>query len=438
LKEPGVDFEFDVRIAMDNQTIMLVENDSTKEKLIVILFDLYTLDKITEIAVNTVSSVLADTPDYDEYADKWSSDYSSNCPTVRDFPKISCWSNGHGSEYILVGVGAKPDSKIIYEFRVYDSQSGSIIGNFNRLTHEDICNGKLVEAEFHKDDPDKIIFIFSNSYSEYSIVEADVIHNDAEVKTSITSNDLNKVKIAEDLSYVYVLSGKYDANYRYSQNLYTVKYGSDLDLTNNAENPIKHLGGWVYGTQIVSNSLIVYYERSSGTLSISMFDGQKELFTVDPSFDYTHISNFSYVPEKKQMYLLLDSYGSRINFWRIAVDKSTEDQILSIDEESMFSLSYPYYVSIKGQREIIMYNIAQKRYVYAYFPCPIIWSKVKENYHGEEECSIEAIMDLGNHYTVTSIRIGFSSTVSIYTTIDLNYMDKDNFPNDKFMKFVGR
>jgi hypothetical protein len=194
---------------MDNQTIMLVENDQTKEKLIVILFDLYTLDKITEMPVNVVKSEISESDGYDKMNDQYSPEYAGECPTARDFPKISCWSNEDNSEYILVGVGAAPDSKCIYEFRIYDSKTGTIVGTFKRQSHQDVCSGKMIEAEFHQDNREKIIIIFSNA-PEYTIVEADIINDEVEVQTSIVSNDLSKIKVAEDLSYVYVVSGGYD------------------------------------------------------------------------------------------------------------------------------------------------------------------------------------------------------------------------------------
>jgi hypothetical protein len=168
-----------------------------------------------------------------------------------------------------------------------------------------------------------------------------------------------------------------------------------------------------------------------------MFDGDEELFTVEPHFGNVYVTNFSYVPEKKEMFLLLESYGSRINFWKIAIDGSVDDQILTIDQETMYDLHYPYYISIKGQREIILYHIAQKKFTYAYFPCPIIYTSKKQDYYSDEQITIIAMMDLGQYYTNCNITFSFTPKETIYASIDLNYMDKENFPTDKFLKLVG-
>jgi hypothetical protein len=246
---------------MDNQTIMLVENDYTKGILIVILFDLYTLDKITEMPVNVVKSEIADSKGYDKINDQYSPEYADECPTARDFPKISCWSNEDNSENILVGVGAAPDSKCIYEFRIYDSQTGKISGTFKRQSHQDVCSGKMIEAEYHQDNRDKIILIFSSS-PEYTIVEADIMKDEVDVQTSIISNDLSKIKVAEDLSYVYVVARDFDENnHKWDLNLFTVEYGSDLDLVDDAPRSVKQLGVWIHGIQIIKNYLIVYFEK---------------------------------------------------------------------------------------------------------------------------------------------------------------------------------
>lgn len=63
---------FEVKMSIDHQNIVLVENhsnnkDTNKSTLVVLIFDLYTLDKISEFEVQNVSA---------EYMDEDNSDYS--------------------------------------------------------------------------------------------------------------------------------------------------------------------------------------------------------------------------------------------------------------------------------------------------------------------------------------------------------------------------
>ena len=63
---------FEVKMSLDHQNIVLVENhsnnkDTNKNTLVVLVFDLYTLDKISECEVENVNS---------EYLDEDNSDFS--------------------------------------------------------------------------------------------------------------------------------------------------------------------------------------------------------------------------------------------------------------------------------------------------------------------------------------------------------------------------
>ena len=60
------------------------------------------------------------------------------------------------------------------------------------------------------------------------------------------------------------------------------------------------MGIWIEKTAIINNSLIVYSETYGGSLLISMFDGENEIVSLEPNFDDTEISSFSYIEETKE------------------------------------------------------------------------------------------------------------------------------------------
>jgi len=105
-----------------------------------------------------------------------------------------------------VGVGATPNSKIFYEFRIYSPETGAIKNTFNRMAHED-CQGKLLEAEFHMEDKNKLIFLMSEDGIRLKIVEADMMHNTAETVSVIECDTMKGLRIAEDLSTIYLIRG---------------------------------------------------------------------------------------------------------------------------------------------------------------------------------------------------------------------------------------
>ena len=94
--------------------------------------------------VNVCNDLIKEEESYDEFSDKNTPENADSYATAEEFVKIQNWNAG---EYILVGVGADPDSKIFYEFRVYKASSKKLIGTFHRTFHDDL---------------DKLITIFKN------------------------------------------------------------------------------------------------------------------------------------------------------------------------------------------------------------------------------------------------------------------------------------
>ena len=185
-------------MGLDGQTLMLVQYDKVERKL-VLMFDIYTLDKITEMFVNTCNPSIAENYDYNK-------DIDYNHPVSVDsnrtdgfFPRISWWDSGN---YILVGVGAAPLSVVYHEFRIYSSEKHKILGNFNRNSNP-ATGGILMSVYSNPHDTDGLVFLVRDNFT-YTIVEADIIHNSSKEICSISSYEFAFVKIAEDLSWIFV------------------------------------------------------------------------------------------------------------------------------------------------------------------------------------------------------------------------------------------
>ena len=107
-------------MGLDSQTMMLVQANESGDRKLVLMFDIYTLDKITELYVNIWNPVITENDDYDESWDFGYPNVAESNKTDASFPRISWWNNG---SYILVGVGAHFQSKIYPEFRIYNTES---------------------------------------------------------------------------------------------------------------------------------------------------------------------------------------------------------------------------------------------------------------------------------------------------------------------------
>ena len=77
-----------------------------------------------------------------------------------------------------------------------------ILGNFSRNGNP--STGSLLTGVFNNPhDSETLLFLMKEEYT-YTIVEADMIHNDSKEICSISSYDFSFIKIAEDLSWVFV------------------------------------------------------------------------------------------------------------------------------------------------------------------------------------------------------------------------------------------
>ena len=158
--------------------------------------------------VDTWNKEILEYPDYNPPFDRYFPGNADVWATFDGFPKVQCWNSGQS---ILVGVGAVPGSKIYFQFRVYNPETEEIQSTFNRMDHKD-CRGKLLEAEFHKDDEDKLIFLMSEDGIILKIVEANMLENTAETISVIKCDSMMSLRIAEDLSTIYLIR-RFDTTY---------------------------------------------------------------------------------------------------------------------------------------------------------------------------------------------------------------------------------
>ena len=69
--------------------MMLVQTNSQDDKVLILMFDVYTLDKITELYVNVTNPILIESSDYNESDDLYGSTYAQSNRTDYYFPRIS-------------------------------------------------------------------------------------------------------------------------------------------------------------------------------------------------------------------------------------------------------------------------------------------------------------------------------------------------------------
>ena len=207
---------FEATMALDNQTMMLVEKFNDKEGLdeqsknqrSIIMIDIYTLYKVVELNVDLVNSNFKKHEKYNELKDLNNSQFSQLWPTIVSIPRVTCWNDG---KYILACVGAQPKSNIIFEFRVYSSETSKLIWSFDR-TKEYHMKHLMMEIVFNPHNRDSLLFIMKED-NQYSIIEIDFLKSISTEKWRYVVDNLNIIKIAEDLSQVFIVKQNFSSQW---------------------------------------------------------------------------------------------------------------------------------------------------------------------------------------------------------------------------------
>lgn len=96
-------------ISIDNETLVIYEKVSNHKESLVMLFDIYTLDKIIEDEINTINKLNKTfSENYNEDEDFYRPEDGDFCPTSVNFPKFTSFARG---KYILISVGDHAKSK---------------------------------------------------------------------------------------------------------------------------------------------------------------------------------------------------------------------------------------------------------------------------------------------------------------------------------------
>ena len=203
-------------MALDNQTFMLIEKsnetqdlkDQSRDKRFITMIDIYTLDKIVEIDIELVNTDFKKHEKYDELSDLNNSQFSSLWPTIESIQRVAWWNEG---KYILACVGAQLNSKTILEFKLYSSQTSKLMWSFDR-TKDYNMKSLMMEIIFNPHYCDSLLFIMKED-NQYSIIEIDFLKSISTEKWRYIVDNLNFIKIAEDLSQVFIVKQNFSSQW---------------------------------------------------------------------------------------------------------------------------------------------------------------------------------------------------------------------------------
>jgi hypothetical protein len=172
----------------------------------------------------------------------------------------------------MVGVGAHPQSKVYYEFRVYSSDSRRIINTIYR-TDKMYLSSMILEVNNHPLDEEKLLIMTKEGGTTYTVVEINVENSHAREVCQVIGYDIELFKVSEDISTIFVAKFERKKNsFQGFYKLYALDYGVDYNFTENLDTePIGELGVSIIKHQIIGNTILVLYSLVDQTEKIEIF-----------------------------------------------------------------------------------------------------------------------------------------------------------------------
>ena len=374
----------------------------------IILLDTLTLAKISEFKVSTFNSVHSEATDYNEGIDFYSPEEADTCKTSYNFPKYVCWGQGTN---LLVGIGAKPKSKVFYEFRVYDANTKRLQQTIIRSNRSNL-SGCIMEVNNHPSNDDILVFTMKNSTTEYSIVEFNVFTNSMVDEMIINAHDIDFVKVNENLTKVYLakFQDRARGSYQGSHKLYALDYGTDHNLTTSADeyDDIGDLGSSIYASQIIGTSILVKYRKIDDTEMIETFN-DNDTYPVRSNFTLYGDHTFMIDSKTRNVFCWNQEYNGYY-VYLLGKDKPESHWKFPLTEFEYFRFQYPNVLMLKGGLEIVMYDFKSKEFTYLKLPAPIIITMKDQR----NTMTFMGLTDTGDEYLSTffGYKVGYGVNIN--------------------------
>jgi uncharacterized protein (UPF0333 family) len=129
-KFPG----FNLELSLDEQTMLAIEKETDNQKdQLVIAFDPYTLEILSEMSLETVDVKIRNQYYYQGEISEILATCECKYRISDQVPKITSWNFG---EYIISGVSTISETKVIYKWDIFTAKSHLLVSTINRSEHE--------------------------------------------------------------------------------------------------------------------------------------------------------------------------------------------------------------------------------------------------------------------------------------------------------------
>lgn len=193
---------FKLSLSLDEQTMLMVEKENEKQRdLVIISFDIYSLETINETLVSIVDTSIKNEHYYQGVGSELNINYRGPFQISESLPKIISWNFG---TYLLSAVSTSPTSRVIYKFDIYNTQTGALVSTINRASN-DLLKNKIIAIS--NDDEDENLMHFATvSGKEIVVLEVNVVTGEVEELASYEGFLTENAYFSEGNQTIFLIS----------------------------------------------------------------------------------------------------------------------------------------------------------------------------------------------------------------------------------------
>jgi len=151
--------------------MLMIERDQEQSRdLLVVSFDLYSLEILSEIMVDTVDETIKNEKYYKGKNAENDTRYNGPFQIGELVPKITSWNFG---KFILGVVTSAINSRIVYKFRVYNTSSKGILNTIIRGDHP-LLKNKIISMSYD-DEREDVLHWSTAEKNDIVMLEVDMI-----------------------------------------------------------------------------------------------------------------------------------------------------------------------------------------------------------------------------------------------------------------------
>lgn len=193
---------FNLELSLDEQTMLAIEKEADNQMdQVVIAFDPYSLEILSEISLSTVNVNIRNQPYYQGDI----SEILANCDCryrISDqVPKITSWNFG---EYIIAGVSTKSETKVIYKWDIFTTKTHLLVSSINR--NENVLLQDNVLSITPVEHSETLLHFTTSNNKLMRVLEIDIITGTIEVVAQYNGFSPIYAYPTEDDQSIYIIN----------------------------------------------------------------------------------------------------------------------------------------------------------------------------------------------------------------------------------------